>query len=137
MVSTSPRETRFWLNRRTTAPISPFGKSSSKPIHVLVAEDNPINQRVAIALLAKLGYQAEAVATGPEVLQALDAVSYDAIFMDCQLPELDGFETTREIRRRERAELPANRRAYVIAMTAYALRGARDECIAAGMDDSP
>ena len=137
MVSPSQHETRFWLNRRSGSPsLRSFRRSpATKPIHVLVAEDNPINQRVAVALLGKLGYQAEAVATGPEVLNALDAVAYDIIFMDCQLPELDGFETTREIRRREQARPESGRHVYVIAMTAYALRGARDECLAAGMDD--
>jgi two-component system, sensor histidine kinase and response regulator len=137
MASPSQHETRFWLNRHSGPATSPQlpRQPSAKPVHVLVAEDNPINQRVAVALLAKLGYQAEAVASGPEVLHALEAVAYDVVFMDCQLPELDGFETTREIRRRELADPNSRRRVHIIAMTAYALRGARDECLAAGMDD--
>jgi PAS domain S-box-containing protein len=136
MTSPSQHETRFWLNRRSGSTSRFIQRNqSARPIHVLVAEDNPINQRVAIALLAKLGYQAEAVASGPEVLHALEAVAYDVVFMDCQLPELDGFETTREIRRREQAKPGTDRRVHIIAMTAYALRGARDECLAAGMDD--
>lgn len=137
MASPSQHETRFWLNRRSTSPGEGAIKRApaTKPIHVLVAEDNPINQRVAVALLAKLGYRAETVNSGREVLHALAAVAYDVIFMDCQLPELDGFETTREIRRREQLTSTTGRRVYIIAMTAYALRGARDECLSAGMDD--
>jgi CheY-like chemotaxis protein/HPt (histidine-containing phosphotransfer) domain-containing protein len=137
MASPSQHETRFWLNRRASL-LSETGTRrapSTKPVHILVAEDNLINQRVAVALLAKLGYRAETVNSGREVLQALDTVAYDIVFMDCQLPELDGLETAREIRRREQAQAAHSRRVYIIAMTAYALRGARDECLAAGMDD--
>ena len=134
----SQHETRFWLDQKVTPGRTPLPSRppTERPIHVLVAEDNPINQRVAVALLEKLGYQAQAVATGKEVLKALEKVAYEVILMDCQLPELDGFETTREIRRREQQNpSPDARRVHIIAMTAYALRGAREECLASGMDD--
>jgi two-component system, sensor histidine kinase and response regulator len=136
LASSSQHETRFWLDRR--APTRPrFLKPTdpSRSLHVLVAEDNPINQRVAVALLDRLGFQAEAVASGREVLQSINHVAYDIILMDCQLPELDGFETTREIRRREESRPTPRQRIYIIAMTAYAVRGAREKCLEAGMDD--
>jgi CheY-like chemotaxis protein/HPt (histidine-containing phosphotransfer) domain-containing protein len=135
---TQQHETRFWLDRRPP----PEEKGSLKQqigarnLHVLVAEDNPINQRVAIALLEKIGFQAQAVATGAEALRALDTVAYDIILMDVQLPELDGFATTKEIRLREsQQEGDAKQPIYIIAMTAFAVRGAREQCLAAGMDD--
>jgi PAS domain S-box-containing protein len=137
MTAPSPHETRFWLGGRSGKDRPRLLKRAelARPIHALVAEDNPINQRVAVALLEKLGYQAEAVANGREVLQALEHVAYEIILMDCQLPELDGFATTREIRRREQASGDPSRHVHIIAMTAFALRGAREECLAAGMDD--
>jgi CheY-like chemotaxis protein/HPt (histidine-containing phosphotransfer) domain-containing protein len=135
--SSAQHETRFWLNRKGGSTAEAAGKRprSSKPFHILVAEDNPINQKVAIGLLDKLGYRAEAVANGPEVLRATELVSYDIIFMDCQLPEMDGYKTTVEIRRREAARGSGRKRVYIIAMTADAMRGAREKCLAAGMDD--
>src|SRR6185295_11115552 len=105
-----------------------------KPFHILVAEDNTINQRVAIGLLEKLGFRSEAVANGKEVLKAMELVSYDIILMDCQLPELDGYKATMEIRQRERSN-GSTRRTYISAMNAHAVRGAREKCLAAGMDD--
>ena len=107
------------------------------PLHILVAEDNAINQKVAIGLLEKLGCRSVAVANnGREVLQALELVSFDIIFMDCQLPELDGFQTTMEIRQREANQSnDPSRRTYIVAMTSYAVNGAREKCLATGMDD--
>jgi len=137
--SASPHETRFWLNRRDTGVAASDQRPAKlqRRVHILVAEDNAINQRVAIGLLEKLGYRAEAVANGLEVLKATELVSYDIILMDCQLPELDGYKATTEIRRREAAKekTGAFKPIYIIAMTAHAMPGARERCLAAGMDD--
>jgi PAS domain S-box-containing protein len=103
-------------------------------IRVLVAEDNPINQKVALRLLEKLGVRAEAVGNGLEVIDAMTRSRYDVILMDCQMPELDGYETTARIRQREQAS-PALGHQYIIAVTAHALEGDRERCLAAGMDD--
>lgn len=98
-------------------------------LRILVAEDVPVNQRVALHLLERLGQRADIVANGIEALAALKRASYDLILMDTQMPELDGFETTRRIR----AEYPDGPR--IVAVTAAALAGDRERCIDAGMDD--
>jgi PAS domain S-box-containing protein len=135
--ATPQHETRFWLDRKeeTVSPAAPRS-TGTKPFHILVAEDNTINQRVATGLLEKLGFRSEAVANGAEVLKAMELVSYDIILMDCQLPELDGYKTTIEIRRREaQRNNGPGKRTQIIAMTAHAVRGAKEKCLAAGMDD--
>ena len=99
------------------------------PLKILVAEDNRVNQKVALRILAYLGYRADVAATGQEVLEALERQDYDVILMDIQMPGVDGLEATKRIRERY-----PQRRPYVIAMTANALRGDRERFLASGMD---
>lgn len=136
------RGSLFWftlaLERGAGAQTKPEAKqmmkarSKEKGGRVLVAEDNPINQRVALKALEKLGYRAEAVGNGNEVLDALREIPYDLILMDCHMPDMDGYEATKIIRTSktlERSEIP------IIAMTANALKGDRERCMAVGMND--
>jgi CheY-like chemotaxis protein len=95
-----------------------------------VAEDNVVNQQLAVLLLKKIGYRADVAANGLQVLDALDRETYDVVIMDVQMPEMDGLETTRQIRQR----WPAGRRPHVIAATANAMQEEREACLAAGMD---
>jgi CheY-like chemotaxis protein len=98
---------------------------------VLLAEDNVVNQKLALRLLSQMGYRADVAANGLEVLQAVDRQPYDVILMDVQMPEMDGLEATRRLC----AALDAFKRPRIIAMTANAMQGDREMCLAAGMDD--
>jgi PAS domain S-box-containing protein len=99
-----------------------------RPQRVLVAEDNAVNQYLATAQLKKLGYAADSVTNGVAVLEAFSRIPYDIILMDCQMPELDGYETTKQLRSR------GGHQPFIIAMTANAMEGDRELCLAAGMD---
>ncbi|MDQ1282754.1 MAG: hypothetical protein QG666_543 [Euryarchaeota archaeon] len=102
-------------------------------VRILVAEDNPINQKVAQAMIKKMGYEVDIVANGHETINALQLMPYNLVLMDCQMPEMDGLEATRRIR--QEGSMVLNPNIPIIAMTASAMSGDREKCIKAGMDD--
>jgi CheY-like chemotaxis protein len=109
------------------------GEVPRRAAPVLVAEDNPVNQRVAVLMLRRLGYEVTVVGNGTEALETLRRGHYSAVLMDCQMPGMDGYEATGMLRAMER--LHGGRRMPVIAMTAGAMEGDRQRCLDAGMDD--
>ena len=118
--------------------LSPAVRTKLAGAHILLAEDNAVNQKVALALLKKIDGSADAVGDGLEVLVALQRIPYTLIFLDCQMPEMDGFETTRLIRKREldtRQVCPWPVPVYIIALTASAMQGDREKCLMVGMND--
>ncbi len=108
------------------APASP-----RSTLHILLAEDNPFNQKLALGLLGKEGHSVVVANNGAEAVAALERGGYDLVLMDVQMPEMDGFEATRLIRAREAA---LGQHTPILAMTAYAMKGDRERCLAAGMD---
>ncbi len=117
----------------TPVPGPASAESSGRPpaLRILVAEDNALNQKVAVSVLKKIGYEVDVAADGSAVMEALGKASYDVIFMDVQMPELDGEQTTIRIRK----ELPAERQPWIVAMTAHALKGDRERYLSVGMND--
>ncbi len=130
------------LNRTLAALFCPVAPAKLAPPpstgnrggwRLLLVEDNSINQRVALAILARLGYRADAVANGLEAVSALCRVPYDLVLMDCQMPEMDGYEATRAVRAKGSPVL--NSAIPIIAMTANAMQGDRERCLESGMND--
>jgi signal transduction histidine kinase/CheY-like chemotaxis protein/ligand-binding sensor domain-containing protein len=127
-----PLVTRHLLAESAT-PSDPASRQNSGEARAraLVAEDNPVNRRLAVAILEKLGCQVDLAANGKEAVNKVAGADYDLVLMDCQMPELDGFEATREIRSLD----TASREVAIVAMTANAMPGDRERCLEAGMND--
>jgi CheY-like chemotaxis protein/anti-sigma regulatory factor (Ser/Thr protein kinase) len=119
-----------------TDSISRKKTPSGRSLRLLLAEDNLVNQKLAVTQLRRLGHSVAVASNGRETLQALQRGPFDAVFLDCQMPELDGYETAREIRRLEADRKLGNRLpTFLIALTANAMAGDREKCLAAGMDE--
>ena len=101
------------------------------PLRILLAEDNVVNQKLALRLLQQMGYRADLASNGVEAIECVGRQSYDVVLMDVQMPEMDGLEASRRIT----SERPAGQRPRIVAMTANAMQGDREMCLAAGMDD--
>jgi CheY-like chemotaxis protein len=141
----APRESQSLMTRHILAETK-----AKMDLRILLAEDNVVNQRVAARLFQRLGYRIDIVADGRAVVEAVSRIRYDVVFMDCQMPDMDGFEATRAIREREASfvkreaqseirmtsdERRGTSHVPIIAMTANAMQGDRERCLAAGMDD--
>jgi CheY-like chemotaxis protein len=121
---------------RSTAPSAAkprmdAGMAEKHPLRILLAEDNVVNQKLALRLLQQMGYRADVAGNGIEALECIERQRYDVVLMDVQMPEMDGLEASRRIT----ARWPAGERPRIVAMTANAMQGDREECLAAGMDD--
>jgi CheY-like chemotaxis protein len=112
------------------APLAARIDSDEPRARILVVEDNPVNLKVALGLLRNLGYPSDAATSGREAIEAARRHPYELVFMDCQMPEMDGFEAARAIR-----ELDPSRAIRVVALTANASAADRERCLASGMDD--
>jgi CheY-like chemotaxis protein len=107
------------------------GMAKRHPLRILLAEDNAVNQKLAMRLLQQMGYRADLASNGVEAIECVERQPYDVVLMDVQMPEMDGLEASRRIT----AKWPTKRRPRIVAMTANAMQGDREECLAAGMDD--
>jgi len=121
------------LEKKSGPSPAPVRKKDGARFRILIAEDNTINQKVALKVLEKLGYRADAVANGEEAVKALETIPYDLVFMDCQMPVMDGYEATKAIR--DPRSTVRNHGVPIIAMTANAMKGDKEKCLAVGMDD--
>jgi signal transduction histidine kinase len=131
--SREPRSTVSLPQKQGLITRYTVAESGPHVARILLAEDNVINQKVAQQMLKTLGYRADVVADGHEALRALELINYDLVLMDCQMPEMDGFEATAVIRSKSSKDI--NHRVPIIAMTANAMKGDREKCLVAGMDD--
>jgi len=113
------------------AEAAPQAEGFLSTARLLVTEDNAVNQKVAVAILKKLGFTTDLANNGHEAVEMVRAKEYDLVFMDCQMPEMDGFQATRAIREME----GGGRRVPILAMTANAMQGDRERCLEVGMDD--
>ena len=120
--------------KRAAAPVKPridVEMASRHALRILLAEDNVVNQKLALRLLQQMGYRADLASNGIEAIECVERQTYDVVLMDVQMPEMDGFEASRRIT----ARWPVGRRPRIVAMTANAMQGDREKCLAAGMDD--
>jgi len=105
--------------------------AENHPLRILLAEDNAVNQKLALKLLSQMGYRADVAGNGLEAIEAIERQKYDVVLMDVQMPEMDGLEASRQICSR----WPRGKRPRIVAMTANAMQGDRERCLEAGMDD--
>jgi CheY-like chemotaxis protein len=119
------------INETPATPVVPLLTGETRSESILLAEDNAVNQKVAIHMLARLGYRADVAGNGLETIQALKRRPYDIVLMDVQMPEMDGLEATRQIRK----DTSLKQRPWIIALTANAMEGDAEKCREAGMDD--
>ncbi|AFZ03011.1 GAF domain-containing protein [Calothrix sp. PCC 6303] len=124
-----------YLKNKETSLLEENAILNTSKLRILLAEDNVVNQKVALKQLQNIGYKADIAANGQEVLRLLKKIPYDLVFMDCQMPILDGFDATREILNWQENTFAARRRPIVIAMTANAMKEDQQRCLDAGMDD--
>jgi signal transduction histidine kinase/DNA-binding response OmpR family regulator/HPt (histidine-containing phosphotransfer) domain-containing protein len=137
-IMTSPdssEKPRQRLGRKDLPQVDTIPRTAHKGARLLLAEDNEINQQVALEVLAHAGYQCDSVADGKQAFEAIKTTCYDLVLMDCQMPEMDGFAATRLIRDRERIMVQDARPIPIIALTANAFKGEQERCLAAGMTD--
>jgi CheY-like chemotaxis protein len=114
-----------------TKPKIDGGMAARHPLRILLAEDNVVNQKLALRLLQQMGYRADLASNGIEAIESVERQRYDVVLMDVQMPEMDGIEAAKAITTRWRA----GERPRIVAMTANAMQGDREVCLAAGMDD--
>ncbi|HEV7574609.1 MAG TPA: GAF domain-containing protein [Caldimonas sp.] len=131
LVSLLAHETAAKPAAEVVAPQIDPGMAARHPLRILLAEDNVVNQKLAMRLLQQMGYRADLAANGIEAVESVERQAYDVVLMDVQMPELDGLDATRQIC----ARLPARQRPRIVAMTANAMQGDRAMCLEAGMDD--
>ncbi len=112
-------------------PLLDAGQASRHPLRILLAEDNVVNQKLALRLLQQMGYRADLASNGIEAVESVERQTYDVVLMDVQMPEMDGLEASRQIT----ARWQPGARPRIVAMTANAMQGDREMCLAAGMDD--